>query len=123
MHDNLFDSRHKIFFSTDLKHAYLIISMHSNDRHYFAFFISDIDQVQLTRIQQRSKSADFIMTKLVYRVFESLSSFISESSLLHSIDSSHLFVLVFYMNDFFDEFQSFDDLYEFLRDHFFLRIE
>ncbi len=123
VHDNLFDLRHKIFFSIDLKHVYLIISMHSNDRHYFAFFISDIDQVQITRVQQNSKSTDFIMTKLIYQAFDSLSSLISEPSLLHSTDSSHLLVLVFYMNDFFDEFQSFDDLYEFLRNHFFLRIE
>ncbi len=123
MHDNLFDSRHKVFFSADLKHVYLTISMHSNDRHYFAFFISEIDQVQSTRVQQRSKFADFIMIELMYRAFESLSSFIDESSLLHSTDSFHLLVLVFYMNDFFDEFQNFDDLYEFLRDHFLLRIE
>jgi hypothetical protein len=32
-------------------------------------------------------------------------------------------MLIFYMNDFFEEFQSFDDLYEFLRDHFLSRIE
>ncbi len=63
------------------------------------------------------------MTKLVYRTFESLSFFINELSLLHSTDSSHLLVLMFYMNDFFERFQSFDDLYEFLRDHFFSRIE
>jgi hypothetical protein len=123
MHDNLFDSRHKIFFSADLKHVYLIISMHSNDRHYFAFFISGIDQIQSTRIQQESKFADFIMIELMYKAFESLSSFIEESSLLHSADPFHLSVLVFYMNDFFDGFQSFDDLYEFLRDHFLSRIE
>ncbi len=63
------------------------------------------------------------MTKLIYRVFDSLSFLISESSLLHSADSSYLLVLVFYINDFFDEFQSFDDLYEFFRNHFFSRIE
>jgi hypothetical protein len=124
VHDNLFDSRHKVFFSVDLKHVYLIIFMHSNDRHYFAFSISDIEQVQSTRVQQESKFAEFIMTELVYKAFDSLSSFADfESFLLHSTDSFHLFVLVFYMNDFFDEFQNFDDLYEFLRDHFLSRIE
>ncbi len=45
IHDNLFDLRHKIFFSIDLKHVYLTISMHLDDRHYFVFFISDIDQI------------------------------------------------------------------------------
>jgi hypothetical protein len=98
--------------------------MHSNDKHYFAFFISNIEQIQFTQVQQESKFAEFIMTKLIYRTFDSLSSFAdSESFLLHSTDLFHLFVLVFYMNDFFDEFQNFDDLYEFLRDHFLSRIE
>ncbi len=124
VHDNLSDLRHKVFFSADLKHVYLIISMHSDVRHYFAFSISDIDQIQSTRVQQESKFADFIMIELVYKAFNSLSSSAdSESSLLHSNDSFHLSVLVFYMNDFFDEFQSFDDLYEFLRDYFLSRIE
>ncbi len=123
VHDNLFDLRHKMFFSVDLKHVYLIIFMHSDDRHYFAFFIFEIDQVQSTRVQQESKFAEFIMTKLMYRIFESLSSLISESSFLHSVDSFHLSVLIFYMNDFFEEFQNFDDLYEFLRDYFLSRVE
>ncbi len=123
VHDNLFDSRHKIFFSADFKHVYLIISMHSNDRHYFAFFISDIDQMQSTRIQQDSKFVEFIMTKLMYKAFESLSSFIEKFSLVHSADSHHLSMLIFYMNNFFEEFQNIDDLYKFLRDHFLSRIE
>jgi hypothetical protein len=124
VHDNLFDSRHKVFFSIDLKHVYLIISMHSNDRHYFAFFISSIDQVQFIRIQQNSKFVEFIMTKLIYKAFDSLSSSADlESSFLHSTDSHHLSVLIFYMNDFFERFQNFDDLYEFLRAHFLSRIE
>jgi hypothetical protein len=123
VHDNLSDPRHKVFFSADLKHAYLIISMHSDDRHYFAFFISGIGQVQPTRVQQGSKSAGFIMTELVYRAFGPLPPSIGEPSLLHSADPFHLPVLVFYMDDFFGGFQSFDDLYEFLRDHFLSRIE
>jgi hypothetical protein len=123
VHDNLSDSRHQCLFSTDLKHAYLIISMHSENRHYFAFTIFGIDQIQLTRMQQESKSAEFFMTEIVYRAFDQLSSPIKESSLLHFEDSMHLSVLTFYMNDFFDEFKSFDELYEFLREHFLSRIE
>ena len=51
IHDNLSNSRHECLFVVDLKHAYLIISLHSNDKHYFAFTISNIDQMQSTRIQ------------------------------------------------------------------------
>jgi hypothetical protein len=88
VHDNLSDFRHKMFFSADLKHVYLIIFMHSDDRHYFAFFISNIDQMQSTRVQQNSKFAEFIMTKLMYRTFKSLLSLIEKFSLLHSADLS-----------------------------------
>jgi translation initiation factor 2 alpha subunit (eIF-2alpha) len=63
------------------------------------------------------------MIKLMYKAFESLSSFIEEFSLLHSVDLHHLSMLIFYINDFFEKFQNFDDLYEFLRDHFLSRIE
>jgi len=43
MHDNLADSRHCCLFSANLKHAYLKISLHLNDKHYFAFMIFDIN--------------------------------------------------------------------------------
>jgi hypothetical protein len=62
------------FFSADLKHAYLTIPMHPDDRHYFAFSISGIGQVQPTRVQQGSKSAGFTMTELVCRAFGPLPS-------------------------------------------------
>lgn len=43
MHDNLADSQHRYLFSANLKRAYLRISLHLNNKHYFAFVISDID--------------------------------------------------------------------------------
>ena len=43
VHDHFFNSRYECLFSTDLKHAYLIISLHLNNKHYFAFTIFDID--------------------------------------------------------------------------------
>ncbi len=66
MHDNLADSRHHCLFSANLKHAYLRISLHSNDKRYFAFMISDIDQLQSTRMQQSSQSAKFTLIELMY---------------------------------------------------------
>ena len=51
VYDHLFNSRYECLFSTDLKHVYLTISLHFDDRHYFAFTISGINQIQLTRIQ------------------------------------------------------------------------
>ena len=123
IHDNLSNSRHRCLFATDLKHVYLTISLHSDDRHYFFFTIFDIDQMQSTRMQQDSQSVDFTMIELTYRVFDALSFFIKKFSLLHSNDSASLSMLTFYMNDFFENFANFDEQYDFLKEHFLFRIE
>jgi len=123
MHDNLADSRHRCLFSANLKHAYLRISLHSNDRHYFAFMISDINQLQSTRMQQSLQSAEFTLIELMYWAFEALPSSHRESSLLHSNNLEKLSVMIFYMNDFFDGFRSFKKQYDFLSQHFFSRVE
>ena len=123
VHDNLSDPRHQCLFAADLKHAYLTIPLHPDDRHYFAFTISGIGQVQPTRMQQGSKSAGFTMTELVYRAFGALPPPIGEPSLLHSSDPANLPILTFYMDDFFGGFRSFDEQYEFLREHFLPRVE
>lgn len=73
VHNNLSDFCHKCLLVADLKHAYLTISLHPEDRHFFAFTISGIRQVQPTRMQQGSKSAGFTMTELVYRAFGAFS--------------------------------------------------
>jgi len=123
MHDNLTDSWHRCLFSANLKHAYLRISLHSNDKHYFAFMISDIDQLQSTCMQQSLQSAEFTLIELMYQVFEALSSSHRESSLLHSNSLEKLPVMIFYMNDFFDDFRSFKKQYNFLSQHFFSWVE
>jgi len=64
------------------------------------------------------------MTELAYRAFGALPLPIKEPSLLHTSDPAHLSVLTFYMCGFFlGRFPSVDKLYDFLRDHFLLRIE
>ena len=45
IHNHLFNSRHECLFLADLKYTYLTISLHSNDKHYFIFTISKINQV------------------------------------------------------------------------------
>ena len=122
VHDNLSDPRHKCLFAADLKHAYLTIPLHPEDRHFFAFTISGIGQVQPTRMQQGSKSAGFTMTEAAYRAFGALPH-LGEPSLLHSSKPSDLPSLVFYMDDFFGGFSGFEELYEFLRTHFLPRVE
>lgn len=74
-------------------------------------------------MQQGSKSAGFTMTELGYRAFGALSTPHNEPSFLHSSKHKHLPVLTFYMNDLFGGFGSFQELYDFLRQHFLPRIE
>ena len=50
IHDILFNSIHDCLFSIDLKHVYFIINLHENDRHFFAFTIFDMKQLQPTRM-------------------------------------------------------------------------
>ena len=123
VHDILSNSRHDVLFMTDLKYAYSIISLIEKCRHYFASIISEIDQIQSTRMQQESMRAEFTLTEDVYKIFECISTSNPESFLLHSSDSQKSALLIFYMNDFFEKFFDFESLFVFLRDHFFSRIE
>ena len=123
VHDILSNSRHDVLFMTDLKYAYSIISLIEKCRYYFASIISEINQIQSTRMQQRSMRAEFILIESVYKIFECISTSNFESSLLHSSDSQKSALLIFYMNDFFGEFSDFESLFVFLRNHFFSRIE
>ena len=66
VHDHLSNPATGCLFSADLKHTYLTILLHPEDRHFFAFTIPGIRQCQLTRMQQGSKSAGFTITELVY---------------------------------------------------------
>ena len=50
IHNYFSNLKHDCFFSANLKHVYLIISFHFNNRHYFAFIISEINQIQFIRM-------------------------------------------------------------------------
>ena len=123
VHDTLSDPRHRCLFTADLKHAYLTIGLHPDDRHYFAFTISGLGQLQPTRMQQGSKSAGFTMTELIYRCFGPLPEPHCEPSLLHSSSPRDPPPLVFYVDDFFGGFDSWESQYDFLKDHFLPRLE
>ena len=123
VYDHLFNLKYECLFSTNFKHVYLTISLYFDDKHYFVFTISKINQIQFTRIQQGSQSVEFIIIKLTYRVFEFILISNLKSFLLHSSDLIISLLIIFYINDFFEEFQDFEDLFRFFRDHFFFRVE
>lgn len=74
-------------------------------------------------MQQGSQSAPFTIIELVYRVFGALLYPYKEPSLLHSASPNNLPVLIFYIDDFFSGFRTFEELYNFLRYHFLPRIK
>jgi len=110
-------------FAVDLKYIYYTILLYRENRHYFVFIISSIDQLQSTRIQQKSQLIRFTIIELVYRAFEFISLFYLEFSLLYLDDLVILSSITFYINNFFDEFRDFDYLFIFSRDYFFLRVK
>lgn len=123
VHDHLSNPNHGCLFMADLKHAYLTVPLHPDDRQYFAFTISGIGQCQPTRMQPGSKSAGFTMTAAVYKGFGFIPPPHPEPSLLHSDDPNTPPPLSFYTDDFFGGFKDFQSQFSFLRDHFFPRVE
>ena len=123
VHDNLSYSEHKNLMIVDLKYAYSIVLIHSEDREIFAFNISEIEQIQSCRMQQGSQLIEFTMIEKVYRACDAISSSHKKSFLLHSKKSEVSSFLIFYMNDFFDGFSSFEEQYYFLRQHFLSRMK
>ena len=123
IHDILSNFKHDVLFMTDFKYAYSIIFLMKKCSHYFAFIISAINQIQFTRMQQEFMKAEFIFTENVYKIFECISTSNSEFFLLHAFDSQKNALLIFYINDFFENFSNFESLFIFLRNHFFFKIE
>lgn len=123
IHDHLSDSRHEILMSVNMKHIYFTINLHSNDRHIFVFIISEIIQLLFIRMQQKSTPAKFTLTEMIYKTLKFIFFSSCEFSLLHSENSSMSSSFFIYINDIFDEFKTFKNMFEFLHDHFFSRIE
>lgn len=67
-HDYLGHPEHKMFFKMDLKNGYWAISVHPEDRHYFAFSMPGMGQLQPTKMPQGSCSASLSFTELMYLV-------------------------------------------------------
>ena len=122
VHDYLSDSRHKTFFQADIKHKYFSVILHSEDHYLFTFTISGIRQLQLTKMPQGSRSAGFIMLKLINIMLGPILKPHLESSLMHG-EFSGPASIAFYMNDLFSRHPDFESQFTFLQDHFFPQIE
>ena len=122
IHDYLSDSRHKTFFQMNIKYDYFSVVLHLNNCYLFAFSISEIRQLQLTQMSQKSQSADFTMSEFMNITLESISEPQSKSFLMHK-KLTELTSIAFYMNDLFSDHSDFELQFAFLQDQFFLWIE
>ncbi|KAI1003138.1 hypothetical protein K3495_g5065 [Podosphaera aphanis] len=124
-HDYLEHPEHKIFFKMDLKNGYWAISVHPEDRHYFAFSMPGMGQLQPTRILEGSCSASFSFTELMYLVLEQVpktDKFPGMSSLLIPKAVDQLPGATFYTDDIFSGFKTFDEGYKLLEEELLPRI-
>ena len=110
-----------MYFKIDMKHDYWKVTIHSKDRHYLIFHIFELNQLQSTKMSQNIRTSSFIFTKFMNIVLESISSSNSKSSLLHNADESNSNTF-FYIDDVFAEFVTWQNLYNFLKQHFFSRL-
>ncbi|KAI1005918.1 hypothetical protein K3495_g2302 [Podosphaera aphanis] len=118
-HDYLGDPSHKMFFKSDLKNGYWAIQVHPDDRHYFAFSMPGMGQLQPTRMPQGSCSASFSFTEQVYLVLGQVpptDTFPGMGSILLPKETGQLPGAAFYIDDIFSGFQSFEEGYKLLEE-------
>ena len=122
IHNLLKRSNHRCYFSVDMKHDYWDVMIHFENRHYLIFYVSNIDQLQFTRMFQRTKTSSFIFIELMNIVLDSILNSNAESSLLHASKKTTFFDIFFYIDDIFEVQRIFEEQYVFLKNHFFFRI-
>ena len=119
IHDLLKRSNYRCYFSTDMKHDYWNVLMHSKNRHYLIFHVSNIDQLQFIRQFQRTKISSFIFIELINIIFDFISNSNAKSSLLYALRKTSFFNIFFYIDDIFEAHRIFEKQYNFLKNHFF----
>ena len=123
VHDNLANPNHRCFFQADVKHGYFNVILVIEDRHYFAFYIPGIGQLQPIRMPQGSRSAGFTMFELMNIALGPIPAPDAEPSLLYNLedddDPFELALLSYYADDIFGGALSAEKLYNFLEQHFF----
>lgn len=100
-----------MFFKLDINNAYWAILVHPDDRHYFAFPVPGLGQLQSTRMPQGSCSASFSFTELMYRVLGLIlatDEFSGIESVLVPKAEGLLQEAAFYIDDIFSGIETFE---------------
>ena len=121
-HSFMRNSNNKIFFFVNMKHDYWNVLVHSKDKHYLTFHVFEIEQLQFTRMLQKTKFFSFIFIELMNIALNFISKFHAKLSLLHLIDHHSSFNVAFYINDVFEAHTNYENQYNFLKNHLFFRI-
>ncbi|KAI0994150.1 hypothetical protein K3495_g14032 [Podosphaera aphanis] len=114
-----------MFFKLDLKNGYWAIQVHPDDRHYFAFSMPGMGQLQPTRMPQGSCSASFSFTELMYLVLGHIpptDTFPGMDSILLPKEPGQLPGAAFYIVDIFSGFQTFEEGYRLLEEELLPRL-
>lgn len=114
---------HNTFSGFDLKNAYWTVLIHPDDRHFLAFSVSGLGQLQPTRMAQGARSSSFTMNELGNIAFGHIPSPFAERSFLHNAQGpEHPTDMTFYIDNMFVAHSSWSEQWTFIRDHLLLRL-
>lgn len=122
MHDLQSILFYQCLFLVDIKYGYQAVNKHSDDYHYLAFHLPRIGQVQPNYISQRPKILFFTFNKLISIVFGLILLSQPEFLLFYGITDQDIASLIFYIDDIFRAFKTYQKEYIFLHNHFFLNM-
>ena len=113
---------HGVYSAFDLKNAYWATEIHPEDRHFLAFVVPGIGQVQPTRMAQGARSSSFTMNELGNIAFGEIPGPQPEISFLHSEDPEQPPHMTFYVDDIFPAHASWTNHWSFIKDHLLPRL-
>ena len=122
VHNLLSIPSNNCLFSADIKHGYWVVNVYPDDRHYLAFHIPRIGQVQPIRMSQGARASFFIFNELMNIIFRPISLPQPELLLLNRKTTKNSACFTFYMDDIFETFKTLQKQYIFLHDHYFPRM-
>lgn len=113
---------HQVFSQFDLKNAYWTVQIHPDDRHFLAFSVPGIGQLQPTRMAQGARTSSFTMNELGNLAFGAIPDPDSEPSFLHGNQPGELPQMTFYIDDMFPAHSSWDHHWRFIKFHLLPRL-
>lgn len=121
VHDELSDPRIGSYSQFDLKHAYCLVPIHLDYRHVFACNVPGHAQLQLTRMAQGSQSAGYSISEVLRLGLGAIPGPLPEPSLM-SAEPGGLRPLTTFMDDLLAKHETFEEQWEYVRDHLLPRL-